>query len=273
MSFREHSYEEIRAAALDILAGREQTSCPCHQFEELSLSVAQIISQRDGYFGSIGNVPGGYKLSGTETEILYEVFWDFFRQGIITLGLDASNDNFPFFRVSRFGKRLIERNDAYFFHDVSSYTEVIKKTVPEINEITLLYLQEAMQAFQTGCILSATVMLGVATEHVFLLLLEAISKQSAHQKIFSNVFDQKSILNKINKYKNILDQNLSNYPSELKEDIDTHFAGVLSVIRNFRNQAGHPTGTIITREQAYVLLHLFVPYCRKLYDLMEYYKK
>jgi hypothetical protein len=41
------------------------------------------------------------------------------------------------------------------------------------------------------------------------------------------------------------------------------------VIRNFRNQAGHPTGTIISREQAYILLQLFIPYAKKLYQLKE----
>ncbi len=273
MDIQEHSYEEIRMAALDIIAGRERTSFDNIQFEDLALGVAQVISVRDGHHVSIGNVPGGYQLSKTESEIFREVFWDFFRQGIITLGLNDLNPNFPFFRISSFGRRLLERNDAYFFHDVSSYTSVIQNEVPEINKVTLIYLQEAMQAFQTGCLLSSTVMLGVATEHVFLLLLEVISNHTNHQNTFTNVFNQKTILQKINKFKNILDQNLSNYPPGLKEDLDTHFVGILSVIRNFRNQAGHPTGKIITREQVYVLLHLFIPYCRKLYDLMEYFKK
>ena len=129
-----------------------------------------------------------------------------------------------------------------------------------------------MQAFQTGCLLSSTVMLGVATEHTFLLMLEAIAANSNHGQIFENVFEQRNILQKINKYKNILSQNLDNYPQALKEDIETHFAGILSVIRTSRNEAGHPTGKIMSREQVYVLLHLFITYCRKLYDLTEYYK-
>lgn len=39
--------------------------------------------------------------------------------------------------------------------------------------LSTIYLQEAMQAFKAGCLLSATVMLGVAAEHTFLLTLEA----------------------------------------------------------------------------------------------------
>ena len=46
--------------------------------------------------------------------------------------------------------------------------------------VTPTYLQEAMQAFRTGCILSATVMRGVATEHTFLLLMKTIENSPAH---------------------------------------------------------------------------------------------
>ena len=161
----------------------------------------------------------------------------------------------------------MENESAYFFHDVSSYKNAILAEVPDINEATLLYLQEAMQAFRSGCILSATVMLGVATEHTFLLMLETIESNPAHQPTYQSVFTQRTILQKVNKFKNILDQNLANLSREIKEDLDTNFSGILSIIRNFRNQSGHPTGKIIDREQAYVLLQLFIPYCKKLYQL------
>ena len=32
-----------------------------------------------------------------------------------------------------------------------------------------------------------------------------------------------------------------------------------------------PTGKIIDREQSYVLLQLFIPYCKKMYQLMDHY--
>ncbi|MGA8872612.1 MAG: hypothetical protein WB460_15810, partial [Candidatus Acidiferrales bacterium] len=116
--------------------------------------------------------------------------------------------------------------------------------------------------------MAATVMLGVATEHTFVLMVEAIDNNPAHSARFANVSTQKTILQKVSKFKAIIDQDYTkNFPSDLKEDLDTHFAGILSTIRNFRNQSGHPTGKIIDREQAFVLLHLFIPYCRKMYQL------
>ncbi len=58
--------------------------------------------------------------------------------------------------------RIIANQDTYFFHDVSTYEQLIRKEIPSIDDVTLLYLKEAMQAFRVGCLLSATVMLGVA---------------------------------------------------------------------------------------------------------------
>jgi hypothetical protein len=266
-----HSYEEIRSVALDILAGREHVAYEPSQYQHLLIGIGEVFARREGRIQ-----PGHFGATHTpdhqDRETFLEVFWDLFRQGVITLGLNDSNREFPFFRVTRLGEHIADSQSAYFFHDVDSYQQAIANEVPGINEITLLYLKEAMQAFRSGCILSATVMLGVASEHTFLLLLESIENNPEHRETFRTVYDQRTILQKVNKFKNILDQQQKELPSAIKEDLDTHFAGILSVIRNFRNQSGHPTGRIIDREQAFVLLQLFIPYCKKLYQLMDFYQ-
>jgi hypothetical protein len=197
----------------------------------------------------------------------WKCFGGLFREGIITLGLNDNNREFPFFRVSSFGQHLLADGTAYFFYDVTSYTKVITDAVPNINKVTLVYLQEAMQAFKAGCLLSASVMLGVAAEHTFVLLVDDANAHSYWKTVFGKVSEQRTILQKINKFKNVLDQRLDDLSPDVKEDLDTHFAGILAVVRNFRNESGHPTGRIISREQLYVLLHLFVSYCKKMYQL------
>ncbi len=137
-----------------------------------------------------------------------------------------------------------------------------------MDAVTLIYLKEAMQDFKSGCLLSASVMLGVAAEYTFAKLLETIERNGTHYATFKNVCDQRSVLRKLNKFKNILDQNQELLSSAVKEDLDTNFIGITSVIRNFRNDSGHPTGKLISREQCYVLLQLFVPYCKKMYELI-----
>lgn len=266
-----HSYEELRSIALDILAGRERVPYEPSQYEHLSLGIGQVFAQREGRIQP-GHFGATYPLDAQDRETLLELFWDLFRQGIITLGHNDANREFPFFRATKLGRQIAEGQAAYFFHDVSSYETAVRREVPNINDVTLLYLKEAMQAFRSGCILSATVMLGVATEHTFLLLLEVIEANPTHQKTFAAVFPERTLLQRFNKFRSTLDTILKALPPEIKEDLDTHFAGILSVIRTFRNQSGHPTGKILDREQTFVLLQLFIPYCKKQYQLMQFFK-
>lgn len=260
-----HSYEEIRSVALDILSGRENVRLENSHYDGLKYAIAKVFDRREGRHSE------NFRLDNRDNDIFLELFWDLFRQGIITLGSNDANREFPHFRVTQTGKDILESQSTYFFHDVSSYEKIIRSEIPAINDVTLLYLKEAMQAFYSGCILSSTVMLGVATEHTFLLLLEKIENNPTHQKTYSSVFKERNILSKFNKFRAVLGKNLIGLPYEIKEDLDTRFAGILSLIRDFRNQSGHPTGKIIGREQTFVLLQLFIPYCKKLYQLIDFF--
>lgn len=267
----DHSYEELRGVFIDILAGREKPSYSADQFEHLLIGIAEVLERREGRDGRDRHHHA--QLTANDQELVREVFWDLFRQGVITLGLNGSNREFPFFKVSQFGKRILDNENTYFFHDLTTYTTLIKSNVPHINDTTLLYLQEAMQSFKSGCMLAATVMLGVASEHSFLLLLETAEANGKYGARFTSAAKERSLLQKFRKFKTALDQHvLADLPGEIKEDLDIDFAGILSVIRTFRNDSGHPSGKILGREQAYVLLQLFVPYCKKIYQLIDFFK-
>jgi hypothetical protein len=268
-----HSHEELRTAAFDVLSGRVAFTYAPNQYAHLKIGVATTILERQGPIdqGRHCAYPQDAALEPEDADMFLEVFWDLFRQGIITLGLNDANPEFPFFHLTALGKRVVEGEDAYFVHDVSGYEKRIVKEIPKIDPVTLLYLKEALQAFRSGCVLSSTVMLGVATEHTFLLLIEAIDRGTSHQATFASISKERTILQKVNKFRHILELQTKALPLELKEDLDTHFSGILSIIRNFRNQSGHPSGKIIDREQAYILLQLFPPYCKKMYQLMDFY--
>jgi hypothetical protein len=262
-----YSYEEIRSVALDLLAGRESPAYDLSQYQHFLISVGVVLAKREGKQIDSQNV----YLNSEEKGTLLEVFWDFFRQGIITLGLNDNCREFPWFRITELGEKILQNQSGYFFHDVSSYEKIINSEIPSIDKITLLYLKESMQAFQSGCLLSSTVMLGVATEHTFNLLLENTQKSEQWKDIFAKVIEEKGALKKINKFRNILGNNMGSLPKDLKEDLDTQFSGIISIIRNFRNETGHPTGKIVSREQVFILLQLFISYCKKLYALMDFF--
>jgi len=267
-----HSYEEIRSVVLDLLAGRESTPHGLQQFQQLMGSTAAVFATREDRLDRVSHMASKYVLVPADRDTLLEVFWDLFREGVITLGINHQNSEFPFFRLTRFGKRIAEDASVYFFHDVSSYETAVRRDIPDVHEVTLLYLKEAMQAFRAGCMLSATVMLGVAAEHDFGLLLETLKTNPAHEKTFGKAISERTLLGRFNAFTRVVTPMRKSLPAEIAENMETHLGGILSVIRTSRNDSGHPTGKIIEREQVYVLLHLFISYCKKLHQLRSYFQ-
>jgi hypothetical protein len=265
----DHTYEEIRQTAIAVLAKQERIA----QYLDLKRAVSREFELRGDIESQRPRITRNFSvdassLSDTDANLLLEVFWNLFREGIITLGTNDQNAEFPWFRISEFGKQVLDNQEPYFFQDVGGYEALIRARVPQIDPITLIYLKESVQAFKSGCVLSASVMIGVASEHSFLKLLDAIEANPTHSSTFATVHRERTILRKLNAFKRILDQNLNLLPARVKEDLDTQFMSTVSMIRNFRNESGHPSGRIIEREQCYVLLQLFIPCCEKIYQLI-----
>jgi hypothetical protein len=261
-----HSYEEIREMVTSILAGREPGQNPS-QFVGLLHSVNAVVDRRNGEHRSSDYL----SLDREEQEHVREVFWDLFRTGVITIGRDAANAEYPFFRLSRVGKQLLDNSETYFFHDTSTFEKLILDEIPEFNQTTLLYAKESMQAFRVGCLLSSTVMIGVATEHTFNILVETAVANPNFESRYKKVLRERGILRQFTKFRRTLEADIKDMPYECREDLDTQFSGILSIIRNFRNESGHPSGKIIGREQCYVLLNLFIPYSKKMYQLIDFF--
>ena len=82
-----HSYEEIRNAALDVLVGRIKPSYSPDQYTHLMIGVAEVFAQQQTEPGQAVQISGTpAELRREDRELFLEVFWDLFRQGIITLG-------------------------------------------------------------------------------------------------------------------------------------------------------------------------------------------
>lgn len=268
-----HSIEELRSAAMEALAGRVDTGYPLDQVGNLKIAVAEVLRQRDG---APQKRPTSYRgdsaLDPADADAFLEVFWDLFRDGVVTLGADRHNENYPFFRLTRRGRQLAEGDDSYFLHDLSAFEDRVRLRVPAVNDVTLLYLKEALQAFRSGCVLASAVMLGVAAEHTFLLILDTIAANPAIASDYASVTDERTLARKINKFKNKILQSKASVPRTLLEDFETQFLALQSLIRTFRNESGHPTGQLMDREQAFVNIQVFIPFCRKAHELIDYFK-
>lgn len=89
---------EIRRIALDLLAGREKLlHYELDQFSHLKIGVAEVLGKRSGKNKMA--MLGDARLEEADADILLEIFWDLFREGKITIGLNSQNPEFPRFKV------------------------------------------------------------------------------------------------------------------------------------------------------------------------------
>jgi hypothetical protein len=258
-----HSYEEIRNVVVDILLGREGVQYEPSQFESLKSGVNEVFARRTRQNASCSFLSSNPQ----DEELVRDVFWDLFRQGAITLGLNNSNPNWPFFRLSHKGRRTLASGSPWRFHDTSSYLEMVRQEIPDISEQAITYLEEAVAAFYAECLLAASVMLGVAAEAEFLRLLEVAIARPQIGTRFRSAAAAKFIRQKIEKFLPALSAVAPNLDRQATEDVDTNFAQIQSVLRIARNEAGHPSSAAPQRESVYVTLQLFVPFARQLMRL------
>jgi hypothetical protein len=87
-----HSYEELREIVIDVLLSASKNGV--NQFAGLLEHVARTLAKRHRALA----LPTGIAYPGADSQLhtsdenlILEIVWDLFRQGIITLGLNASN--------------------------------------------------------------------------------------------------------------------------------------------------------------------------------------
>ena len=205
------SYEEIRDAVVEILLGKVPPGTSVQQF-------ASLVQAVNVHFGPKNSPPQlQANLTSEDRELVRDVFWDLFRQGHITLGFNNSNENWPFFRLSHFGKKAMLEGTPYKFTDTATYLTMVRKAAPNIDEVTLIYLDEAVRDFYAGCFLSCAVMLGVAAENLFNRLLDVITKNEVFADAFANAASERFMLRKILQFQTALEPWKDDLPRRTRE--------------------------------------------------------
>ncbi len=272
MRLPEHTYEEVRDAVVAVISGHPGRDQP-NQFRSLVTSVSQ-------YFRQLDPVPRGQGVSvytpldeihAADAENVRDVFWDLFRQGYITLGLNDSNDAYPFFKLSRFGETSLGNASQDRFHDADTYLALVSARAPNLTPATITYLREAVSSFYAGCYLSTCVMLGVAAESEFVRLTEDAASSSRHPGIFAACAKESFIKTKIERFQRaLMPLRGSLAPRKKFENLDANLTSIQAVLRVARNDAGHPTGAEAPgRDQVFVFLHLFPALAEQINELRK----
>lgn len=204
-----------------------------------------------------------------------EVMWQLLVQGVIAPGLDSNNLNLPWFHITEYGQRCIEAGD-FLPHDPTGYMKRIENQVGQhLDDTVKTYIHESLLTFLGGHYLSATVMLGVASERCIDLLAECYSGAIGDPGRKRD-FDKKlagagrSVKRRFDAIRDELLKPTLGLPTELTDALDIHMSGIFTLIRYSRNEVGHPTGLVVDRDTAHANLLLFPQYCKRIYGLIAY---
>jgi hypothetical protein len=269
---KHHPYEELRGVVIDILLGRETVKHGVGQYDNLVNGVAEVLERRGSPTrdAPMTGSPEDIRLESLDVELIRDVFWDLFRQGFITLGIDDNKPMWPWFRLSHHGKETLGGANPWRFHDANSYLLLVKQEAPDITAEAITYLEEAMATFYSSCLLAACIMLGVAAEIEFLRLIDVGAAHASHSEIFIKAKKERGLRQKVVSFQKGLHKLPKDILDRVGEDLDTHFHAIQSVLRVARNEMGHAAaGKVPTREQVYVFLQLFVPFAGQLARFRE----
>ena len=214
------------------------------------------------------------RLNENNRPYFLEVIHNLLNEGVIMWGNASDRDTttYPYFSITSYGKKVLEAGEI-IPHDPDNYLTHLKKTIPNLDPLVLMYIEESVQCFLRNNQIASSVMLGVAAEAVFYQLFEWMKNNATNptfikkiervEKQLSTKNKQDIIFTEIKQYKDKLDPTIS-------ENIETNLDGIGNFIRLQRNDSGHPTGTRKSRDEVFVNLRLFVPYCKQVYDLIDW---
>jgi hypothetical protein len=263
----QHGYEELRDVVIYILLNAPSNGVD--KFDKLLEMTAVALYKQDG--GSQGRQYFSHgsatQLHPNDSDQVLEIVWDLFRQGVLTLGLNASNPGWPWFRLSRFGEKALQQS-RYRFHDRAGFMKRLHSEVTDISPDAVVYLEEAVAAFYADCRLSTCIMLGVAAENEFLRLLDVAKLTGMYGNYFSRIGDGLHIRAKMAKFQEAIKPTLSFLSKSVTDGLENNFNMIQSVLCIGRDESGRPSGgNAPSRDQVYVYLQLFIPFAKQLMQL------
>ena len=137
------------------------------------------------------------------------------------------------------------------------------------------YLSESLNCFSRGNLIASVVMLGIASERMFLLLCESLLAALAdpkEQADFRRISDSRPIKPKMDWVAKKI-ETIQNKPSRpLPDNVNIMLASVFDFIRCQRNDLGHPREIppSVTRDDAYVNLRIFPSYLKMVNHVVDY---
>ena len=158
----------------------------------------------------------------------------------------------------------------------SKYIEKLNSSVPMANATVMQYAKDALESYNNRCYLASAVMLGVASEAAFIEMARSFGNwlpESDEKKKFISIIEneRQNYLTKFLEFRKRIETHKSELPPDLSDGMALTFDSIVDLLRIYRNDAGHPTGKQISRDDAFNNLQMFQRYLHKLYAFKAYF--
>lgn len=207
---------------------------------------------------------------------LKHVIWDLILERVLVPSTNhprSSNDGWPFLSVTDHGRKVIAEQRPVPY-DPDGYLQRLRQSTGGLHTTVEAYLAEAVTTFRTGSTMASAVMLGAASEMVFVEVCESIAlgfsdanQQAAFQE---RTGPRKNMVERVRAVSDWFVQKKAQLPDEWKNP-ERHLLvqKIADLIRHRRNDTGHPQDPPmkLSHEEMYALLMIFPDYCEKLYSL------
>ena len=192
-----------------------------------------------------------------DQQALLAFFYDLFRTGYLSWGMDLANQAPPFCHVTALGRQALAHHsrdpanpDGYLAYLASRAS---------IGHVTRSYVSEALQTFNAACFKATAVLIGAAAESVIMEVRDALTARlTALGRSGSQDLRHRLIKRVLAGIRNEILSQKRTMSVELFERFESHWPSFSQQIRTARNDAGHPVSiTPVTSDQVHASLLIF----------------
>lgn len=218
------------------------------------------------------HIANGDSLSTQDQKVIVSTLWEMINCGILIPSQDDGHATWPFVSLTCYGQTAISEEE-YSPYDPDGYLMQLQREVDDLDDVLIFYLTEALGCFRANQNVACMVMLGVASERLFDIMLESfitsLSSEREKDQLQKNT-QGRMVVKRYDELRKRIDPKKGQFPPQLAENLDTYLVSIFNLVRYTRNDGGHPTGRAFRRDEAYANLYVFAQYCKYIYQLIGF---
>ncbi len=207
---------------------------------------------------------------------IMSAMWSLIAQGLVYIDISQpAPENWNLFLTD--AGLAAARDEEMNPDNPDNYLERLSERVPRASVTVLQYARESVFSYNNRCYLASVVMLGVASEAAFLEMARSFGKwlpDGGGRKFLEIIEDRRTnYITKFLEFRKRVEPRKKSIPDKLSDGMSLTLDSILDLLRIYRNEAGHPTGKKITREDAFINLQMFARYLEKMYAFKAFFHK